>query len=406
MSSLTNKQPELEQNVQTILTRMDECKYNIKTERNSITSLDSTVSYTCFPCGKEKTCALLMVFKQLCKSCYMYATPTEQDIESLNFYLRELDPIENEEWRPTKGGWISSHGRGISIVGKHLCMDAKERFQLAMEHRYVNRVIAEAFHDKVEITEEAKEAMTQGKKIVVSKKDPNRGLVVTNLKVQLYSQALAKGNTKARHSDKFKEVINMTFPQKIKEGIPYKSLAPILPNHVAFADGFIYNASQAIGGCRFLCGSLQTSGYLVLVIEGQSFYIHRLICWSFKPIEGLSTYDDYKKWEVNHINGDKADNRIENLEWVSHNENMRHAYTNKLNNKVRGVFQYTIGPNNALGDLIATFPSIAEASRQTGEPEHRIRETANGNKKIPTKFWWKFVDPSKTEEFSNKYRCK
>lgn len=57
-----------------------------------------------------------------------------------------------------------------------------------------------------------------------------------------------------------------------------------------------------------------------LMVDGKSrtFLVHRLVAETFIPAHA-------KGAEVNHINGDKTDNRIENLEWITHAENMRHA---------------------------------------------------------------------------------
>ena len=50
-----------------------------------------------------------------------------------------------------------------------------------------------------------------------------------------------------------------------------------------------------------------------------SYFIHRLVLIAFKG------YDKQRIF-VNHINGKKQDNRLENLEWVTSSENMKHAY--------------------------------------------------------------------------------
>ena len=62
----------------------------------------------------------------------------------------------------------------------------------------------------------------------------------------------------------------------------------------------------------------ETAGYFRIKINGKHKKIHRLVCESFLgPQEGK---------EVNHINGVKTDNRLENLEWVTRSENLKHAY--------------------------------------------------------------------------------
>ena len=55
----------------------------------------------------------------------------------------------------------------------------------------------------------------------------------------------------------------------------------------------------------------------------KAFKLHRLILATFNPVEGMEELD------CNHINENKADNRIENLEWVSHKDNCNYGTRNQ-----------------------------------------------------------------------------
>lgn len=65
-------------------------------------------------------------------------------------------------------------------------------------------------------------------------------------------------------------------------------------------------------------------GYHQLVLSHQgrkeTVYVHRVVALAF-----LGTPEPGRD-HVNHINGDKFDDRLENLEWVSRSENMQHSY--------------------------------------------------------------------------------
>lgn len=76
-----------------------------------------------------------------------------------------------------------------------------------------------------------------------------------------------------------------------------------------------------------------TNGYHVISLRknkiGGTVSLHRIIASTFIP-------NPENKKCVNHINGNKKDNNINNLEWTTYSENIKHAFKNKLNKGLKG----------------------------------------------------------------------
>lgn len=108
--------------------------------------------------------------------------------------------------------------------------------------------------------------------------------------------------------------------------------------------------------------------------------VHRLVAAAF-----LDEIED-KKY-VNHKDGNKDNNSIENLEWVNSTENNQHAWDNNLNKPsvTRAVLQY-----NLEGKFIKEYISVAQAIRETGVL--KIREVANGERKTAGGYIWRWKE--------------
>lgn len=138
---------------------------------------------------------------------------------------------------------------------------------------------------------------------------------------------------------------------------------------------------------QILKGRLSKSGYLQVSIklnETQKFsnrYIHRLVAiyWIDNP---------ENKKEVNHIDGNKENNHILNLEWVTPAENQK--YRHKLGNNKTS--QRKVGKFDKDGNLIVKYDSIVEAAASEGSPRVSIDNVLQGRRYTLKGFVWKYLD--------------
>lgn len=92
------------------------------------------------------------------------------------------------------------------------------------------------------------------------------------------------------------------------------------------ADYDVSNQGRIRRGSRVLSGSVHRDNYIFVTLHGKQRPIHRLVADAFIP-------NHEKKPEVNHKDGNKMNNNVWNLEWVTRSENQIHAVDNCLQPK-------------------------------------------------------------------------
>lgn len=133
-------------------------------------------------------------------------------------------------------------------------------------------------------------------------------------------------------------------------------------------DGRVRNAKTK----KELSQQVTNRGYArVYLIDSNGYktaaYVHRLVISAFNP-----SFDEAKS-QVNHINEDKLDNRLSNLEWVTPTENINHG-TGISRRAASQSYEVVM----TVGDTYIFFKSAHEAEERTGIPAKAIQKCCSG----------------------------
>lgn len=110
----------------------------------------------------------------------------------------------------------------------------------------------------------------------------------------------------------------------------------------------------------------------------KNYFIHRLLGEHFIP-------NPENKKQINHIDGDKGNNDIKNLEWVTSSENVIHScYT--LKKRIKSVIQMDLNDK-----ILNIYQSINEASRNTSICKSNIINTCKNKRNTAGGYKWKYI---------------
>ena len=138
------------------------------------------------------------------------------------------------------------------------------------------------------------------------------------------------------------------------------------------------------------------SGYQVIALVDRGIsnriLVHRLVSLNF-------INNPLNKPQVNHIDGNKLNNNVANLEWTTASENINHNKvlgildTHTARAKLNKVQSKAVNQlDTETGKVIATYNTIREASKATGSQDGKITMVCQGKRKTHNGYRWEYVN--------------
>ena len=148
------------------------------------------------------------------------------------------------------------------------------------------------------------------------------------------------------------------------------------PNYEVDTNGNIFSTPRngTVNYEKRIVGGVDKYGYKIVGLRNKpnkkdTLKVHRLVAEHFIA-------NPENKPSVNHKDGNKQNNNVKNLEWVTPLENNLHGYNLGLWKDVE-FYQYRL--RNLDGEIIGTFESLRDAERKTGVSRYRIRKLCENN---------------------------
>lgn len=136
---------------------------------------------------------------------------------------------------------------------------------------------------------------------------------------------------------------------------------------------------------KLLKGEIDQDGYIRITLKKngktKKYKAHRLIMMAFNNTNDPSL-------QVNHIDGNKKNNKLENLEWCTASYNTRHSYINNLN-KTKGF--KTIIKNKITGEE-KKYRSMRDASLNMGYNKGYLFKKINNKIYENEKYSWRIIN--------------
>ena len=131
-------------------------------------------------------------------------------------------------------------------------------------------------------------------------------------------------------------------------------------------------------------------GYMNVVLckngKGYNKRVHQLVAQAFIP-------NPENKTEVNHIDENKINNHVSNLEWLSHKENINHGTHNQRSSKTRSK---KVIAKSLTETKILIFKSTSQGEK-FGFLHSAISSCCNGKSKYYKGYTWQFIDKDKNK---------